>query len=122
MAFIEAASLPDTTDQPPHTTDAASVDAMASKSHTVMKISQNGQISIPAHIRARWKTDRVHVVDMWVLDRSDQVLVFPAYDDDIERTVGIDKGLWPPTDELRRRMREEEMEIEDRKRREGVLP
>ena len=97
---------------------------MATKSHVIMKISANGQISIPAHIRARWNTDRVHIVDMWSVDRSDSILVFPAYDDDIERTIGVDKGRGPnlTVDEMRQRMREEEVEIEERKRREGVLP
>jgi bifunctional DNA-binding transcriptional regulator/antitoxin component of YhaV-PrlF toxin-antitoxin module len=30
----------------------------------VMKVSCNGQVSIPAEARARWKVDRVLVVDL----------------------------------------------------------
>jgi bifunctional DNA-binding transcriptional regulator/antitoxin component of YhaV-PrlF toxin-antitoxin module len=30
----------------------------------VMKVSSNGQVSIPAEARARWKVDRVLVVDL----------------------------------------------------------
>jgi bifunctional DNA-binding transcriptional regulator/antitoxin component of YhaV-PrlF toxin-antitoxin module len=30
----------------------------------VMKVSSNGQVSIPAEARARWNADRVVVVDL----------------------------------------------------------
>lgn len=99
---------------------------MAEKSHKlsqVMKVSRNGQISLPAHVRARWNCDEVHVVDMKKVDGSDQLLVFPkrTLEEGLARSRGVDKGKMPPTDELRRQMREEDMMIEDRKRREGVI-
>jgi len=99
---------------------------MAEKSRKltqVMKVSRNGQISLPAHVRARWNCDEVHVVDLKHVDGSDQLLVFPkrTLEEGLARSRGVDKGKWPPTDELRRQMREEDMMIEERKRREGVI-
>jgi len=38
----------------------------------VMKISSNGQVSIPAEARARWNADRVVVVDL-----GDRVVLRP---------------------------------------------
>jgi bifunctional DNA-binding transcriptional regulator/antitoxin component of YhaV-PrlF toxin-antitoxin module len=40
---------------------------------SVMKVSRNGQVSIPAAARARWATDRVVVVDL-----GDHVVMRPA--------------------------------------------
>jgi len=88
---------------------------MASKTRHVMKISGNGQISLPADVRARWGVDKVYVIDMWPISRKDEVLVVPVPDDPIAAVRGIDKGRGPNTDELRQLMREEEMEAEHRK-------
>jgi bifunctional DNA-binding transcriptional regulator/antitoxin component of YhaV-PrlF toxin-antitoxin module len=99
---------------------------MAEKSHKlsqVMKVSRNGQISLPAHVRARWNCDEVHVVEMKRFGDSDHLLIFPVIplEEALARGRGIDKGKMPPTDEIRRRMREEDLMIEERKRREGVI-
>lgn len=100
---------------------------MVDKSRKVFheaKVSRNGQISIPAHIRARWNNpEEVVIIDMHNVDGTDQILVFAklSLEEGLARSRGVDKGKWPPTDELRRQMREEEMMIEDRDRREGVM-
>ena len=86
------------------------------KSRHVMKISSNGQISLPADVRARWGVDKVHVIDMSRISGDDHLLIVPVPDDPIAAVRGINKGRGGPnTDELRQMMREEEMEAERRK-------
>lgn len=88
------------------------------------KVSRNGQISIPAHIRARWNNpEEVVIIDGYNVDRGEEIVIFPklTLEEGLARGRGIDKGMWPPTDELRRQMREEDEMIEERKRREGVI-
>jgi bifunctional DNA-binding transcriptional regulator/antitoxin component of YhaV-PrlF toxin-antitoxin module len=69
----------------------------------VMTVSQNGQVSIPADARARWKTRRVVVVDF-----GDRVVVRPLPDDPVDELEGKYRGQGPVTDEARRRARREE--------------
>ena len=66
----------------------------------VMTVSQNGQVSIPADARARWKTRRVVVVDF-----GDRVVMRPLPDDPVE---GKYEGRGPAADQARRRSRREE--------------
>lgn len=68
----------------------------------VMKVSRNGQVSIPAEARARWNADRVVVVDL-----GDRVVMRPLPDDPAGDMVGKYRGR-PSTDEARRRARAEE--------------
>jgi AbrB family looped-hinge helix DNA binding protein len=77
----------------------------------VMKVSSNGQVSIPAEARARWQTDRVVVVDL-----GDHVVVRPVSADPIATLTGKYRGRGPSTDDARRLAREEEAEAEERKR------
>ena len=49
----------------------------------VMKVTSNGQVSIPAATRNRWHTDRVVVVDL-----GDRVVMRPAGDDPIGELTG----------------------------------
>ena len=63
----------------------------------VMKVSSNGQVSIPAAVRARWKADEVVVVDM-----GDWVVMRPRSSDPVGDLIGKDKGRGPTSDELRR--------------------
>lgn len=77
----------------------------------VMKVSRNGQVSIPADARARWNADRVVVVDL-----GDRVVVRPLPDDPVGELVGkYPHG--PATGEARRRARTENAAAEKRKRR-----
>ena len=76
----------------------------------VMKVSANGQISIPAAARARWRSDRVIVVDL-----GDRVLVRPLPDDPIADIRGKSRGRGPSTDRARRIARMEDAVAEGRK-------
>jgi AbrB family looped-hinge helix DNA binding protein len=77
----------------------------------VMKISSNGQVSIPAEARARWHADRVVVVDL-----GDRVVLRPLPDDPVGALVGKYRGRGPSTEQARRRARAEDTAIERRKR------
>jgi len=69
----------------------------------VMTVSQNGQVSIPADARARWKTRRVVVVDF-----GDRVVMRPLPDNPVDELEGKYRGRGPAADEARRRARREE--------------
>ena len=69
----------------------------------VMKVSRNGQVSIPAAARARWKTQRVLVVDL-----CDHIVLRPISDDPVGDLVGKYAGRGPTTDEMRRMEREDD--------------
>ncbi len=72
------------------------------------RISRGGQISIPAKVRHRWKTDRIMIED-----RGDQVIVRPLPDDPIAaargylRPTGAEDSI--SSDEARARTRAEEV-------------
>lgn len=76
----------------------------------VMKVSRNGQVSLPASTRRRWNAERVLVVDM-----GDYLIMRPYPDDPIRALRGKYKGRGPTADEWHRANREEEREIEERK-------
>lgn len=69
----------------------------------VMTVSQNGQVSIPADTRARWRTRQVVVVDL-----GDRVVMRPLPDDGVEALEGKYRGRGPATDQARRLARREE--------------
>lgn len=75
-----------------------------------MKVSANGQVSIPAEIRARWKADRVVMVDM-----GDYIIVSPLSDTTLSELRGKFAGRGPSTEQLRREDREEEAELEEQR-------
>lgn len=76
----------------------------------IMKLSRNGQVSIPAEIRRRWNVDRVLVIDM-----DEYVIVRPMPDNVLESLRGKYAGRGPSASEMVRINREEEIEAEDRK-------
>lgn len=78
----------------------------------VMKVSSNGQVSIPAEARARWRADRVVVVDL-----GDRIVMRPLADDPVGALVGKYRGHGPSTDETRRQARAEDARVQARKRR-----
>jgi bifunctional DNA-binding transcriptional regulator/antitoxin component of YhaV-PrlF toxin-antitoxin module len=78
------------------------MDAVAMTSY-VMTVSRNGQVSIPADTRARWKARRVVVVDF-----GDRVVMRPLADDPVDELEGKYKGRGPSVDQARRRARREE--------------
>ena len=71
---------------------------------TILKVTANGQISIPAHVRKRWNTDRVIAIDTpWGL------VVKPFDPNAVERIAGsYYRPGQPSSDELRRHDREED--------------
>ena len=75
----------------------------------VMKVSRNGQVSIPANARARWQTDRVVVVDL-----GDRVVLRPMPEDPVGDLVGKYRG-GPTTDAARRRARADDAATANRK-------
>lgn len=78
-----------------------------------MKVTSNGQVSIPAAARNRWHTDRVVVVDL-----GDRVVMRPASDDPIGDLSGkYSSSDGPSTDDARRRARSDEAQAERRKTR-----
>ncbi|MEO6121249.1 MAG: AbrB/MazE/SpoVT family DNA-binding domain-containing protein [Acidimicrobiales bacterium] len=76
----------------------------------IMKVSANGQVSIPAEARARWQTDRVIVVDL-----IDKVVMRPLPEDPIGSLVGKYRGRGPSTDEARFQERADDAEREARR-------
>ena len=73
----------------------------------VMKDWSNGQVSIPAEARARWKADRMLVVDM-----GDRVVMRPLPPDPVAALRGKYAGRGPSTDEARREARAEDADRE----------
>jgi hypothetical protein len=72
-------------------------------SEHMMTVSQNGQVSIPAAARARWKTRHVIVVDL-----GDRVVMRPALDEPIAELQGKYRGKGPTGDQARRDARQAE--------------
>lgn len=68
-----------------------------------MKVSSNGQVSIPAEARARWQTKEVTVVDL-----GDRVVMRPLPPDPIGALKGKYKGRGLRTDRTRSAARAEE--------------
>ncbi len=75
----------------------------------VMKVSSNGQMSIPAETRARWNAERVIVVEL-----GDRIVVRPLPDDPIGALVGRYQGRGPSSDDARRQHRNAESDTEPR--------
>jgi bifunctional DNA-binding transcriptional regulator/antitoxin component of YhaV-PrlF toxin-antitoxin module len=78
----------------------------------VMKVSGNGQVSIPASARARWQVGRVVVVDL-----GDRVVMRPLPDAPVEALRGKYAGRGPGIEAVRRAARAEEAAAERRRRR-----
>ncbi len=75
-----------------------------------MKVSRNGQVSIPAAARKRWDTDQMIVVDL-----GDRVVIRPVPADGRASLRGKYAGRGPSTDETRAQARAEEAEREDQR-------
>ncbi len=69
----------------------------------VMTVSRNGQVSIPADARARWRTRRVVVVDL-----GDRVVMRPLSDEPLDDLRGKYRGRGPSTDRARKQARTED--------------
>ena len=84
-------------------------------SPTRVRVSRNGQISVPAAVRHRWGTATVLVID-----RGDYVIIRPVPDDPIASLQGAHAGPGPATEEARSANRAAEATSE--KRRLGEAP
>jgi AbrB family looped-hinge helix DNA binding protein len=69
----------------------------------VMKVSSNGQVSIPAQARARWNTDEVVVVDL-----GDRVVLRPRPADPVGELRGKYKRRGPSSERSRRQSRSDD--------------
>jgi bifunctional DNA-binding transcriptional regulator/antitoxin component of YhaV-PrlF toxin-antitoxin module len=74
---------------------------MAGVNTHVMTVSGNGQVSIPAGTRARWKTRKVIVVDL-----GDRLVVRPVPDEPVEELEGKYRTRGPSSDRARRQARQ----------------
>ena len=75
----------------------------------VMKVSSNGQVSIPAEARTRWKADHVVVVDL-----GDRVVLRPLPADPVADLQGKYRGRGPSTERARRQDRIDEASRQQR--------
>jgi AbrB family looped-hinge helix DNA binding protein len=69
----------------------------------VMKVSSNGQVSIPAEARARWNVAQVVMVDL-----GDRVVLRPLPDEPVEELKGKYRRRGQSSDRLRRQSRIED--------------
>jgi AbrB family looped-hinge helix DNA binding protein len=83
---------------------------MTEVSH-VMKVSSNGQVSIPADARARWNARHVVVVDL-----GDRIVLRPLADEPAEALRGKYRARGPKLDIARRAARRQEATDERRRR------
>lgn len=77
----------------------------------VMKVSSNGQVSIPAEARARWLVDHVMVVDL-----GDRVVMRPIPVDALAEIRGKYRGRGSNTTRARRQARSQDVAHERRPR------
>lgn len=77
-----------------------------------MKVSSNGQVSIPADARTRWHTERVLVVDL-----GDRVVIRPLVPDPVESLIGKYRGRGPATEQARQTARADDVRREQREQR-----
>jgi bifunctional DNA-binding transcriptional regulator/antitoxin component of YhaV-PrlF toxin-antitoxin module len=75
-----------------------------------VKLTSNGQISLPAEIRHRW-----HAKSMIVIDRGEYVIVRPMPDDPIGALYGAHAGPGPTTEKARAIERQQDAEREEQR-------
>lgn len=76
---------------------------------TTAKVTRNGQVSLPAELRHRWRAGAVLVID-----RGDYAIVRPVPDDTVAALQGAHAGPGPTSDQARRTERDNETEREAR--------
>jgi len=77
---------------------------------TRVTVSRNGQISVPAAVRRRWRTRSVLVID-----RGDYAIVRPIPDDPVTALEGAHRDTGVPTEEARDAERAAEQTAEQRR-------
>jgi bifunctional DNA-binding transcriptional regulator/antitoxin component of YhaV-PrlF toxin-antitoxin module len=83
---------------------------MAAGASHVMRISRNGQVSLPAETRHRWNAERILVVDL-----GDHVVMRPLPEDPAGALYGRYAGTGPTAAQARRKARGEEAAAERRR-------
>lgn len=77
---------------------------------STVRITKGGQISIPAAIRKRWRTDRLKFED-----RGEQIVIEPLPADPLAASFGVlADEISLSSRELRKIAREEERQAEDK--------
>jgi len=76
----------------------------------VMKVSSNGQVSIPAEVRARWNVEQLVVVDL-----GDRVVVRPLPDKPVGQLKGKYRRRGASSDRIRRQAKTEDAARERRR-------
>jgi len=77
---------------------------------TRVRVSRNGQVSVPAAVRHRWGTATVLVID-----RGDYAIIRPVPDDPIGSLRGAHAGPGPTSEEARSANRAAEAASEKRR-------
>ena len=83
---------------------------MSSGASQVMRISRNGQVSLPAETRHRWNAVQILVVDL-----GDHVVMRPLPEDPAGALYGRYTGTGPTAAQARRRARGEQAAVERRR-------
>ena len=83
---------------------------MNSMDGTQVKVSRNGQVSVPAAVRHRWGTSTVLIID-----RGDYAIVRPIPDDPIEALRGAYATPGPAVEAVRAADRAAETASDDRR-------
>jgi AbrB family looped-hinge helix DNA binding protein len=78
---------------------------------TRVKVSRNGQVSVPAGVRHRWGTSTVLIID-----RGDYAIIRPVPDDPVETLRGGYAASGPTADSARAANRAAETASDDRRR------
>jgi bifunctional DNA-binding transcriptional regulator/antitoxin component of YhaV-PrlF toxin-antitoxin module len=78
---------------------------------TRVTVSRNGQVSVPAAVRHRWRTRSVLVID-----RGDYAIVRPIPDDPVTALEGAHAGPGMTTENARAAERDAEQAAEQRRR------
>ena len=76
----------------------------------VMKVSRNGQVSIPAEARARWHAERVVVVDL-----GDRLVIRPLPPEPVQALVGKYANRGPSSSRARAAARADDARRDRRK-------
>ena len=77
---------------------------------TRVKVSRNGQVSVPAAVRHRWGTSTVLIID-----RGDYAIVRPVPDDPVEALRGAYASQGPDSDAIREANRSDEAASDERR-------
>jgi bifunctional DNA-binding transcriptional regulator/antitoxin component of YhaV-PrlF toxin-antitoxin module len=79
-------------------------------SATRVRVSRNGQVSVPAAVRHRWRTATVLIID-----RGDYAIIRPVPDDPVDELRGAYTAPGPVSEDARSANRAAEAAAEERR-------